>query len=362
VTVPARGRDRAIDVLRGVFIVLMVSTHISDESVIQGGLHLQRWFTGAEGFVMLSGLVLGMVHQRRVARLGDRAASILILRRAATLYSIQVALCVVVVVAAVATGRPSSVPPLDALGGIPGTAMSVALLRFQPNFLNVLPMYVVFLLAAPAVLWAARRNAVAVLAASMVLWAASQVLPRLGQLSDPVFGDDAFRLPAWQLLFVLGLVIGSRGDDLASRLRRDHRAMVVASAVTLVALIGLAQLDRPSIGAIHVPPELTSRPDLGPVRLAEFLVFVVVALAVLGWLRDRGAFDRGPLAVPADWLGSLGSRSLASFQLLTVLVIGLVVAGVKSWPDPAVELTTLVVMAILFIAARNLAATRLIPN
>lgn len=361
-TVQAPGRDRAIDVLRGVFIVMMVSTHVSHESVIQEGLHLQRWFTGAEGFVMLSGLVLGMVHRRRVARLGDRAASILILRRAGSLYAIQVVLCVVVAVIALVTGRPSSVPPLDALGGVPGMAISIALLRFQPNFLDILPMYVVFLLAAPAVLWATRWNAAAVLAVSVALWAAAQGWPRLGQLSDPVFGDDAFRLPAWQLLFVVGLVVGSRNHDVPGGLRRDHAALIVASAVALVALVGLAQLDRPSVGAIHVPPGLTSRPDLGPVRLAEFLAFVVVALATLGWLRDRGAFDRGPLAGPAGWLGALGRRSLASFQLLTVLVIALVVVGVKSWPGPAVELMTLVIMAILFVAARSRAAARLIPN
>lgn len=361
-TVPAPGRDGAIDVLRGVFIVLMVSTHVSDGSVIQGGLHLQRWFTGAEGFVMLSGLVLGMVHRRRVARLGDRAASILILRRAGTLYAIQIALCVAVVVIALATGRPSSVPPLDALGGVPGTAISIALLRFQPNFLDILPMYVVFLLAAPPVLWAIRWNAAAVLAVSVGLWATAQVWPSIGQLADPIFGDAAFQLLAWQLLFVLGLVAGSRGEDLAGRLRRDHSALVVVSAVALVALVALAQLDRSSVGAIHVPPALTSRPVLGPARLAEFLAFVVVALAALGWLRDRGAYDRGPAAVPADWLAALGRRSLASFQLLTVVAIALVVAGVKSWPDPAVELTTLVVMAILFVAARSRAAARLMPN
>jgi hypothetical protein len=275
---------------------------------------------------------------------------------------IQVALCVIVVLIAVATGRPSSVPPLDALGGVPGTAISIVLLRFQPNFLDVLPMYVVFLLAAPAVLWAISRNALIVLAASFALWAAAQLWPDIGRLSDPRLGDEAFRLLAWQFLFVLGLVLGSQGDDLAGRLRRDHRIVVVGAAVAFVVLFALAQLARPSVGVIDVPPGLISRPDLGPVRLAEFLAFVIVALVILGWLRDRGAFDRGRLAVPADWLGSLGRRSLASFQLLTVLVIALLVLGVKGWPDPAVELTTLIVMAILFVAARSPAAARLIPN
>src|SRR4051794_38619942 len=72
---PGPGRDLRLDFLRGLAIVVMIVDHIAGPSwlfVFTGG---NRFFTSAaEGFVLLSGLIAGLVYQRQVARVGLAAA------------------------------------------------------------------------------------------------------------------------------------------------------------------------------------------------------------------------------------------------------------------------------------------------
>src|SRR4051794_34258312 len=64
---PGSGRRNVIiDVLRGYCILMMITSHTGTDSFVNGGLHFLRFVSGAEGFVFLSGLVLGMVYRRKL--------------------------------------------------------------------------------------------------------------------------------------------------------------------------------------------------------------------------------------------------------------------------------------------------------
>jgi len=90
-------RDARLDLLRGLAIVFVVINHI-DQPSLWHLLTVERvgLVTGAEIFVLLSGVVLGIVHRRRTARAGWTPSLRALLRRSLTLYltSVMVVLAV----------------------------------------------------------------------------------------------------------------------------------------------------------------------------------------------------------------------------------------------------------------------------
>src|SRR5687768_15200653 len=90
------GRDPRLDLLRGFCVFAMIVDHIGGASwlyALTGGN--TGPITAAEGFVFLSGLVLGIVSRRRVSRDGLAAAVRSALVRAWTLYALTVVLTLV---------------------------------------------------------------------------------------------------------------------------------------------------------------------------------------------------------------------------------------------------------------------------
>ncbi len=85
---PQTGRDLHLDFLRGWCIFSMVVDHAAGErqSLLFGATGNGPWpITGAHGFVMLSGTVMGVLYARLLARDGIRAALGKLGRRAFTL-------------------------------------------------------------------------------------------------------------------------------------------------------------------------------------------------------------------------------------------------------------------------------------
>src|SRR5215217_1842073 len=98
------GRDPRLDVLRGFCVFAMIVDHIGGSSwlyVLTGGN--RGPVTAAEGFVFLSGLVLGIVSRQRVLKAGIKSAIRSTLSRAWTLYWLTVALTLIFVVLTAAT-------------------------------------------------------------------------------------------------------------------------------------------------------------------------------------------------------------------------------------------------------------------
>ena len=62
------GRDRAIDLLRGLCIVSMTTAHLAAGSWPWRVFHIGTFIDGAVGFVFLSGLVLGITQSGTIER------------------------------------------------------------------------------------------------------------------------------------------------------------------------------------------------------------------------------------------------------------------------------------------------------
>ena len=368
-------RDLRIDLLRGLAIVFVVLNHVNLPSLFH--LLTQEALgpvSGAELFVLLSGVVLGVVHRPRLARDGLGGVATPLFRRAWRLY--LTALVVVLSVYAVGllpgvdarvvttftdlgAGGPGGTT-YDLYSGIegllaypvPGEVLAdVLLLRLGPFQFNVMGLYVVLLLVAPLLLWAFQRRLLpVVLLVSAGLYALQAARPV--RLLDAQF-EDAFPLLAWQVLFVLGVTAGYYRETLLRA--AATRAGRVVVAVTALAYLGLLfftwnnpyAANRYDV-VLRLVPETTFRDvyadwfertplDLG--RLLAVVVLLVVLYAALTayWGPVHRALGR--VLVP------LGQASLYVFVVHVYLA--LLVANLPGAQDAGVLVGTLLHTAVL---------------
>lgn len=284
------GRWVAIDVVRGCAIVSMVVSHLHGDGAFYRFTHLQAGFDGASGFVLLSGLVLGMVQHRRLGREGLPAVQLRTARRLGLLYASQVGLGLLALLVIPAFREPAEADPR-------GAVLGVLALRVAPSAGNILRMYVVFfLLAIPVyVLLAAGRTAVALLSSLAVYLAGAYAGPAYTTFSGAA-GGQGFSWAGWQLLFFSALALGWHWRRLDARafLSRRRWQVLAGTALGLVA----TRLAYPYV------PALFAKSVFAPGRILVAylgLAFLVVLVDLLlerlpGWpLRPLAALGRRSL-------------------------------------------------------------------
>jgi hypothetical protein len=106
-TAPGADRDVALDLLRGLAMVILVVNHLRLPSPVAHAT--SAVLSAAEVLVAVSGVVVGMVFGRRWLVLGARVATRLLLRRALKLYVASVVVVALVGAAFVVPGF--TVPP-----------------------------------------------------------------------------------------------------------------------------------------------------------------------------------------------------------------------------------------------------------
>jgi len=206
------GRDPRLDLLRGFCVFAMIVDHIGGTSwlyTITGGN--RGPVTAAEGFVFLSGLVLGIVSRQRLIRDGFQAAFRSTLARAWTLYQLTFGLTLVFVLLTVGTDLNIWVDRslLGEITSWQGLVLNIALVRFTWHGTNILALYTILLGVAPFALFLlAEGRWRGLLAGSWGLWLLYQVAPERALLPWPIAHGEAFPVAAWQVLFVSALTLG----------------------------------------------------------------------------------------------------------------------------------------------------------
>src|SRR5919204_2744202 len=232
------GRDLRVDLLRGFCVFVMIIDHVGGEQswlyALTGG---NRFFvSAAEGFVLLSGLSMGMVHATVISRQGARAMFEKVFGRARFLYVLTVALTISFAAASVAFGTPyaaAMTPARDELS----FALEVITFHRSYSLTDVLVLYTLLVLAAGPALWAMSRGlTVAALAMSFAGWTLAQISLDLVPRAWPIV-DGGFPFSAWQLLFCLGLAAGYH----RSRIERflTPARLVALGAGAVIALVAI---------------------------------------------------------------------------------------------------------------------------
>ncbi|HVV91869.1 MAG TPA: OpgC domain-containing protein [Hyphomicrobiales bacterium] len=204
----------SIDFWRGLALLTIFVDHIPGNPLERATYRNFGFSDAAEIFVFLAGTAAALAYMRGLGSDAPRT-TIKVGLRAFTLYTSHLAVVIacgaVIAYAVLATGdsRFLANVGLDTLTAAPLHAMiGIATLGFQPGWMNILPLYVVLLLMAPVLLSLARKSPWLALGASATLYLATQLFG-LHLPTYPAQGGWFFNPLAWQLLFTLGICLGS---------------------------------------------------------------------------------------------------------------------------------------------------------
>jgi len=332
VTQPFRAgasRDLRNDWLRGLAMVCVIVNHSKIGSLLSWFSYERFWVvTAAEVFVLLSGIVLGMVYGRRLARDGWLVVVRGLTRRALLLYAVFVGVTVSILAMSALGIDVASVSAWDERAAAwfldPWTMNAAAwrdivLMRYGPWSLEIVGLYVWLLLAAVPCLLALRAAGWRPLvAASWAIYLWFRATPHL--LTNAEF-EVIFPILAWQLLFVHGLVVGYHREQVAAFAARLPKAVPIAAAAAAVLFMVFALCNPWSYGpawlhwSIVSPDRFTDLyaryfqlTELGFGRLLNLAVAMPLGYLLLGWF--------WPIANRLQFVFvTLGQRSLGAFAL-----------------------------------------------
>ena len=382
----AGARDLRIDFMRGIALVMMVVAHTEVMSVF----NIFSWerfglTTGAEGFVILSGFMLGMLNRARLQKVVLLTVSWGLYLRAWKIYRVNIIIIVSFILLAYIphinvfevthftdrfSGQSWSLYPVTPQ--IKETWFNIILyLQIGPHQTQILGLYIFLLLFSPLFLGMLQKGKVWwLLGLSLLVYSLWQRWPL--RLTPSEF-EFAFPLLAWQFIFVLGMASGWYKAELLS-FARTPPGKGVAIALVLVALIlGFVVQNHtnpfmPPALLMHViPPDSfntfyhtwAAKNGLGPVRVLNDIALMVTVYLVLTYCWT-------PLNRLLGWfLIPLGQHSLYTF-ILHVYVVLLVSQFITFdlWRHAWIENTLVhaAALGILWLMAKYDVGARWIPN
>ena len=305
IPVPARRRDDRVDFFRGLSLIFIFIDHVPENLLANFTLNAFSFSDAASVFVFIAGYAAAYAYGGMAERRGMVFASARIWRRAWQLYIAHIVLFVLLTAQVSYVVRTFDNPMyFDELGvGVfieqPHVLIVEALaLRYQPRFLDILPLYIVLLLGFPLALWAVRRHWLMALLPSLALYLFVQVT----KFNFRTFPDESvwtFNPLAWQLLIVSGVVCGHLTREGRLRLPRGRWVLPFLAAFTAVTVAirfswTLHGLWEPIPGLfMRTVMPMVGKTDLAPLRVVQFLLLVwLVAITVrpdARWLRSRPA-------------------------------------------------------------------------
>ncbi len=304
-------RDRRIDFMRGLALLLMIVTHV--EIISCFNLFTSERFgftTGAEIFVILSGFVLGQTKRRQLQHQDMVTVSYSLLRRAATLYVVNLVIIVSILVLSQLpwlntfevthfVQRHDEIP--YALYPIAAQAREawfnqILFLQIGPQQTQILGLYFYLLLATPLVVWLLhRRHTGALFVISLEIYIAYQLHPV--NLTGAQF-EYAFPLLAWQFIYILGMMCGWYKQELQSLARSEagKRTMGAMVAIFLLLMFVMQNNTNPFIPArffLHLIPDyrfdyinnvLAGKNELGLLRVINDACLLLTLYLILDYL------------------------------------------------------------------------------
>ena len=291
-------RRLELDAARGLMLLWITLTHLPTVASVYVNQPI-GFFSAAEGFIFLSALFTGRIYFRVAERDGFAAMKHKLGLRTLRLYGYHALLMAATFLIAVPIAEHGNRPGLHnlldfyfAVGPL-RSGVDAALLVYRPPLLDILPMYIIFLLLTGAVMTvAARLGWKYVLGGSFALWLLAQfglrqsaygLLTHLG-VSIPLNQMGSFDLWAWQFLWMLGLWFGVRWA------KNDLNLQDWAKKLTFPALLIVAVflVLRYSVGNGVELGRLEINFDkwhLGGVRLIDFSAFAILLIRAQSFVK-----------------------------------------------------------------------------
>jgi hypothetical protein len=294
----------------------MTIDHFGDLSLVR----IFGFFTAAEGFVFISGIVAGIVYYSKGQKLTANQLNHSAKTRSLKIYKYHliclVCLCIVI---ALDFGFLREFYSTRANFFVDNTfyaAFLNALFIYKIYHLDILPMYVIFVLAIPLALRIEDRfGIVFFLAFSGALWflnlfGTTEILTkkllyfvptRLGQ----------FQVASWQFLFFLGFAFGIAERKGNFTLTFKEYKYFIISVVLLLIFFSIKWLSIIELLPENISTILVSRDVLGLARIINFLTLCYFVGFIL---------NKIPKVAKVDFFQLLGRNSLYVFTFQTMFL------------------------------------------
>ncbi len=325
---PRPARDLRLDALRGWLQLTIFMAHAA--LVAPGSTQLGGWIVhtawgysdSSEQFIFSSGLGLGSVFTLKFARDGIGPAMRDIWARTLRLYRTHfmlfAAFGALVFLGAFALGFTDDLARMgwNTLAERPAVALAlIPPLIYQPQFMEILPVFIVCTLLVGPFLWLVERVGDVAMLLPAALYLATHIfglaLPAIGPEDYPVWGFNPF---AWQFLYLLGAWLGRRTLLTEGRAVPHHKALVALAVGILVwgffiriATYGWWPAAWLPFGWVPPLNWLIIKENLGPVLLLHGLALAYLCATLLP--RDMAFLSRGYW----PWLTAVGRHSLQAY-------------------------------------------------
>jgi hypothetical protein len=323
-------RDLRLDVFRGLALVMIFINHVPGTFYEQLTTRNFGFSDAAEPFVFMSGMAAGLAYSSQFRSAPMWPAIAKVWARARYLYMVHI-LTTLLALAIFAAGAlyfdlddllfQINIPPLftSPLGGLIG----IPLLTHQLGYVNILPLYIVLLLATPLFILIANRAPLLLLGCSIALWAAAGHF-RLNLPNYPTQGGWFFDPFSWQLIFVIGLLGGVAMRQGKRLVPKRPVYLWAAVAYVLLSLLWIRFDAGASVGESGLDylynlgfPHYVVGFDKSFLPLSRIL-HVLSLIYIASALPSVDRFARGRLAAPLALLGRFGLPVFALGTLASI--------------------------------------------
>ncbi|WP_315973234.1 MULTISPECIES: OpgC family protein [unclassified Bartonella] len=314
-------RDTRIDVLRALALLTIFINHVPG-NIYEIFTHKNFGFSdSAEAFVLMSGIAVGLAYGNKFVPGNRLLLTLKMWKRSFTLYSAHILTTLITI--SIFCGAALFMHHPNLLGQIniapimkePAKAVfGIVTLGHQLGYNNILSLYLVLMLAAPFMLFLARKSYALLLVVSGSLYLSS-ALYGIAPINYPNAGVWFLNPLSWQFLFVVGLVVTMHIKN-GGKLPTHPLLVISAIGYLLLSLIwvkaNLWWID-PSMG---LPHRLTGF-DKTYESLPRLLHVLALAYVIAIFPRISNFFR----CLPTNPLAILGKYSLAVFVTGTILAM-----------------------------------------
>jgi len=299
-------RDLRLDFFRGLSLFFIFIDHIPNNFLSYATLHTVAFSDAAEVFIFISGYTAALVYGQMLVRRGTLVATVQIYYRVWQLYVAHIFIFMIYTAEVsyatftLRTHNYSEELRLNDFLQTPDLAIIKTLvLQYQPEFLDILPLYIVLLAFFPIVLLLQRRMPFAPLFLSFLIYLATLYFgwePKTYPNNDGWF----FNPFAWQFLFIVGATAGT-AQSAAQPLLPDwpwipRIAIAVTAAVAVIKLTWLANRFWDAVPALFYEQLGEMAEDKSDLSVLRLISFFALTLTVVHFMRRDSAILRHPLS------------------------------------------------------------------
>ena len=359
-------RILTFDLMRGYFLVAIILDHLK---FFPNGLDIwsargDLFVTTAEGFFLISGIVLGIVRGSKLLDKPFSQVARLLISRSFQLYI--TAICLVLIFTLIGWAAIDN-PGLKTGVIAPTTNFfdviwQIVTLQYFYGWADYLRLYALFMLASPLALWLLRQGQwYVLLIASFLLWLVFPTNPE-----TPDLAQELFQPLTWQLIFFGGMTIGFYWhhitlwwQTLSHRLRSALTYSIIGlAAITLVLNLLItfapdfvASLDHASDLHYKLYIEFFDKERLPLSRIILFLIWFWASFALFQRFEPFIVRLFGWLLLP------FGTNSLYVYTIHAFLIF-----LIHLWLQPGYWTTNLIVSVAIVLLVRVMIHYKFLMN